>query len=171
MSGQEVKETVSNGEEIGFGDGQIPIENLDELAFDPPNVTFAERVRDHRPMDVLKSRVVGVFGRDDESAEENTVESPFLRLDGEEWLSSLDVDECDEEVGDRDFSSLDNVRDKLSELGVLAGAGNGTSARRGGGWDTEGHVYDLSRCLDYMFCGKKVSYIEGELRLWHIHTD
>lgn len=156
-----MKKRVSNGEEIGFGDGQIPIEDLDELALDPSNVTFAERAGDHSPMYVFESRVVGVFGCDDESAEEDTVQSPFLCLNGEIGLGSLDVDEGNEEVGERDLGSLDNVRDKLSELGVLVGAGNRASARRGGGGYTEGHVYDLSSGLNDMFCERKVSYIEG----------
>ena len=121
---------VANDKEIGFGDGQVPIKDFDKFALDPSNVTFAKRVRDHSPMDVLESRVIGVLGGDDESAEENAVKGPFLCLDREIRLGALDVDEGDKQVGDGNLSSFDNVRYELGELRVLAGAGNCSSARR-----------------------------------------
>jgi hypothetical protein len=156
-----MKKGGSNGEEIGFGHSQVPVEDFNELALDPANVTFAERARDHSPMDVFESRVIGVLGGDDESAEEDAVKSPFLCLDGEIRFGPFDVDEGNEKVGDRNLSSLDNVRYELGELRVLAGAGDRTTARRGGGWDVKGHVDDLSSGLNYLFCEKKVRYIEG----------
>jgi len=68
LDGQKMQENIVGGEEIGFGNSEIPIEDFDELALNPPNVTLAERAGDHRPMHVLQGRVIGVFGSDDESA-------------------------------------------------------------------------------------------------------
>jgi len=146
-----MKKGGPNSEKIGFGHRQVPVEDFDEFALDPANVTFAERVGDHSPMDVFESRVIGVLGGDDESAEEDAVKSPLLGLNGEIRFGSFDVDEGNEEVGDRNLSSFDNVRYELGELRVLAGAGDCTTARRGGGWDVKSHVDDLSSGLNYLF--------------------
>ena len=146
-----MQKSVANSEEIGFGNSQIPIENLNELALDPSNITFAKRVRDHRPVDVLQSRVVGVLGGNDEATEEDAVEGPLLCLNGEIRLGAFDVREGNKKVGGSNLSSLDNVRHELGELRVLAGAGNCASARRGGGWDTKGQVNDLGSGLNNMF--------------------
>ena len=100
---------VSDDKEIGFGNGQVPIEDFDELALDPSDVALAESVGDHSPVDVLQGRVVGILGGDDESAEENAVEGPLFGLDGEIRPGALDVDEGDKEVGDGNLSSCDNV--------------------------------------------------------------
>jgi len=144
-----MQKSIANREEVGFGHGQVPVEDFNELAFDPSDVTFAERVGDHRPMDVFQSRVVGVFGGDNESAKENAVESPFFGLDGKIGFGALDVDECNKDVGDGNLSSFDDVRYELGELRVLVGAGDGASARRS--WGTKGKLNDLGSLLDYLF--------------------
>jgi hypothetical protein len=82
LNGEKMEDIVVNSEEIGFSHSEIPIKDFDELALDPTNVTLAECAGNHSPMDVLQGRVVGVFGSDDESAEENAVKSPFLGLNG-----------------------------------------------------------------------------------------
>ena len=120
---------ATNREQIGFSHGEIPVEDFDELALDSANVAFAERARDHSPMDVFQSRVVGVFGSDYESAEENAVECPLLGLNGEIRSGTLDVHEGDKDVGHGDFSSLEDFRHELGELRVLARTGDCASAR------------------------------------------
>jgi len=156
LNGQKIQEDVVDEEEIGFGNSEIPIEDLDELALNPTNVTLAEGAGDHRPMNVLQGRVIGVFGSDDESAEENAVKGPLLGLNREVGLGALDVDEGDKDVGDGNLSSLDDIRDELGELGVLVGADDRTSTRRGG-WEIKGEVDDLSCRLHELFCEIKVS--------------
>ena len=86
------------------------------------------------------------------------MQGPFLGLDGEIWLGALDVDEGDKYVGDGDLSSLDDVRDKLGELWVLVGAGDGTSAGRRSGWETKSEVNNIGGRLHELFCEMKVSY-------------
>lgn len=56
-----MQEGVADGEDIGFGNCEIPIKDFDELALNPPNVTLAEGAGDHRPMNVFQGRVVGVL--------------------------------------------------------------------------------------------------------------
>jgi len=145
LDGEEMQESVMNDEEIGFGDGELPVDDIDELALDPSNIALAEGTGDHSPMNVFQSRVIGVLGGDDEGAEENAVKGPLFGLNGEIRPGALDVDEGDKDVGDSDLSSLDNVRDELGELGVLVGAGDRASARRRGGWNTKSEVDDLNR--------------------------
>ena len=156
LNGQKVQEHVVDEEEIGFGNGEIPIEDLDELALNPANVTLAEGAGDHSPMNVLQGRVICVFGSDDERAEENAVKGPLFGLNREIGFGTLDVDEGDKDVGDSNLSSLDDIRDKLGELGVLVGADDGASTRRGG-WETKGEVDNLSRRFHELFCEIKVS--------------
>jgi len=79
------------------------------------------------------------------------VKGPLFGLDREIRLGALDVDEGNKDVGDRNLSSLDDVRDELGKLGVLAGAGDRTSARRRGSWETKGKVDDLSGRLNKLF--------------------
>jgi len=86
------------------------------------------------------------------------VQGPVLGLNGEIWLGALDVDEGDKDVCDGNLSSLDDVRDKLGELWVLVGAGDGTSAGRRGGWETKSKVNDIGSRLHELFCEMKVSY-------------
>ena len=124
LSGEQVEESAMNHKEVGFGNGELPVDDFDELAFDPSNVPLAEGAGDHSPVNVFQGRVVGVLGGDDESAEENAMKGPLFGLDREIRLGPLDVDEGDKDVGDTDLSSLDNVRDELGELRVLAGAGD-----------------------------------------------
>jgi len=133
-----------NDEEIGLGNREVPVEDFDELALNPSDIALAKGTGYHSPMNIFQSRVIGVLGGDDESAEENAVKGPLFGLNGEIRPGSLDVDEGDKDVGDGNLSPLEDSRDKLGELGVLAGTGDGTSARRRGGWDTKGEVDDLS---------------------------
>ena len=165
-----MQKSVANDEEIGFGNGEVPVEDFDELAFNPSNITLAEGAGHHSPMNVLQSRVIGVLGREDESAEENAVKGPLFGLNREIRPGALDVDEGDNDVGNGNLSSLDDVRDKLGELGVLVGTGDGTSTRRRGGWGTKGEVDDLSGRLYELFCEVRVSY--GRVNpMWRAHTN
>ena len=86
------------------------------------------------------------------------MQGPVLGLNGEIWLGALDVDEGDKDVGDGNLSSLDDVRDKLGELWVLVGAGDGTSAGGRSYWETKGEVNNLGGRLHELFCEIKVSY-------------
>ena len=56
-----MEEIFANKEEISLGDGQIPVDDFNELAFNPSNVALAEGTGDHRPVDVFQSGVIGVL--------------------------------------------------------------------------------------------------------------
>ena len=56
-----MEEGVANGEEIGFGNGKIPVQDFDELALDPSNVALSEGAGDHSPVNVFQSRVICVL--------------------------------------------------------------------------------------------------------------
>lgn len=56
-----MEERVADDEEIGLGDGEFPVEDFNELALDPPNVTLSEGTGDHSPVNVFQSRVIGVL--------------------------------------------------------------------------------------------------------------
>jgi len=61
LNGEKIEEAVVNSEEIGFGNSEIPVEDFDELALDPTDVTLAEGGGDHSPMNVLQGGVIGVL--------------------------------------------------------------------------------------------------------------
>jgi len=50
------------GQDVILGDREIPVENLQELSFDPPHIPFAKDTGAQRPMNVSKSRIVGILG-------------------------------------------------------------------------------------------------------------
>ena len=56
-----MEEGVADDEEIGFGNRKVPVEDLDELTFNPPNVTLSEGTGDHSPVNVFQSRVIRVL--------------------------------------------------------------------------------------------------------------
>ena len=97
------------------------------------------------------------------------MQGPLFGLDGEIRPGAFDVDEGDEDVRDGGFSSLDDVRDELTELGVFVGAGGGSSARRGRG-DIKGVGDDIDGRLHELFY--KVQVGNGRVDLvWGVHTD
>ena len=48
-------------EEIGFGDGEFEVKDIEELAFYPADVALAEDPGAERPVDVLEGGVVQVL--------------------------------------------------------------------------------------------------------------
>ena len=61
LSREEMEERIADEKEVALGHGKVPIEDFDELALDPSNVALSECSRDHRPVDVFQSRVIGVL--------------------------------------------------------------------------------------------------------------
>ena len=49
------------GEEIGLGDGELEVENVEELTLDAADVTLAKYSCAERPVDVLESGVVKIL--------------------------------------------------------------------------------------------------------------
>ena len=60
-SGEEIQDHIVYNKEIGFGNSEIPVEDLDKLALDPADVTLAEGAGDHCPMNILQGGVIGVL--------------------------------------------------------------------------------------------------------------
>ena len=60
--GHELGELRVVGEDICFGDRELPVEDGEELALDPANVALAEDTGAHGPVNVLQRAVVGVLG-------------------------------------------------------------------------------------------------------------
>ena len=61
---REREEGVMVREEVGFGDGELEVENVEELALDATNVALAEDPGAERPVDVLQRGVVKVLQRE-----------------------------------------------------------------------------------------------------------
>ena len=49
---------------FAFADRQIPIKNIQELAFDPTDITLSEDAGSDRPVDVLKSGIIRELDQD-----------------------------------------------------------------------------------------------------------
>lgn len=81
-------------EDIRFGDRQIPIQDIQELALDAADISLSKGTRYEGPMDVFECRIVGIFGSNHESAEEDSFASPVLGFDRQVGLRAVDVDEC-----------------------------------------------------------------------------
>ena len=65
------------GQDVILGDREIPVEHLEELALDPPHIPFTKDTGAQRPVNVSKSRIVGVLGgcrsRQDETTKSKNV--------------------------------------------------------------------------------------------------
>ena len=57
------------GQDVVLGDREVPVEDLEELPFDPPHITFAKETSADRPVNVSQSRVTSILGgsRQDET--------------------------------------------------------------------------------------------------------
>ena len=60
----EGEEGVVVREEVGFGDGELEVEDVQELALDTTDVALAEDPGAERPVDVLQRGVVKVLQRE-----------------------------------------------------------------------------------------------------------
>ena len=49
------------GEEIGLGDGELEVENVEELTLDAADITLAKDSCTERPVDVLEGGVVKIL--------------------------------------------------------------------------------------------------------------
>ena len=52
-------------EEVGLGEAELVVEDVEELALDPPDVPLAEDSGAERPVDVLEGGVIQVLQEDD----------------------------------------------------------------------------------------------------------
>jgi len=50
------------GQDVILGDREIPVEDLEELSFDPPNIALAKDSCAQRPVNVSESGIIGVLG-------------------------------------------------------------------------------------------------------------
>ena len=126
--------------EIGFGDGEFEVEDVEELTLDAADVTLAEDASAECPVDILECGVIQVLRRgtrkesgyesmtsmvstylvgEDECAEEDALVGPLLEGDLDVWLGTLDVYEGDEEGRNLDLCLVEDVCDELEELGVF----------------------------------------------------
>lgn len=49
------------GQDVVLGDREVPVEDLEELSFNPPHIALAEDTGAHRPMNVSESRITSVL--------------------------------------------------------------------------------------------------------------
>lgn len=141
-------------EEVRLGDGEVPVEDVEELALDAADIALAKDAGAERPVDVLEGGVVEILVGYDERPEEDALAGPLLEGDLEVGLCAGDVDEGDEEGGDGDFCATDDVGDELGKLGVLCVARQGATAGRGRG-PAEGVVDSVHDVIHNIF--KKVA--------------
>jgi hypothetical protein len=136
-------------EEVGFGDAQLKVEDVQELAFDASHVALPEDACAESPMDVLERRVIEIlrtrvwgpavtryrcgaetyFGSTHECAEEHPLQCPLLEGDVEMGLGPVDVDEGGEDHGCGDLCTGEDVRDKGGEGSELGLVGRWASPR------------------------------------------
>ena len=69
----EGEEGVVVREEVGLGDGEFEIEDVEELTLDAANIALAEDSRAKRPVNVLQCRIVQVL-------EEETLDEMMLEM-------------------------------------------------------------------------------------------
>jgi len=102
---------------------------------------------------VIKGRIVGVFGGEDEGSEEDTVESPIFGLNREVGFGAVDVDEGHQDGGHPHVRGTQDVRDEVRKVGALFGAPV-WSATRGGG-SAERVVNHFHGLLDQMVLSRR----------------
>ena len=83
-------------------------------------------------MAVLEGEIVRVFGSEDESSEEDTVESPLFGLDPEVRFGSMDVDEGYQDGGHLHVCGAEDGCDKVREVGAFPRVPVGPVAGGGG---------------------------------------
>ena len=49
-------------ENVIFGDGQLKVKDIQELAFNAANITLAEHARTERPVNVFESGIIKILG-------------------------------------------------------------------------------------------------------------
>ena len=124
MGTSEGKDSVVVCEDIGLGNGEFEVEDVEELTLDAADVTLAEDASAECPVDILECGVIQVLRRgtrkesgyesmtsmvstylvgEDECAEEDALVGPLLEGDLYVGLGTLDVDEGDQEGGDLDL--------------------------------------------------------------------
>lgn len=108
-------DTVMVCHDIVFGDAQLEIKDVEELALYPPNVTLAEHTSAHSPVYVLKRRVIQIFTGYDDSTEEYTFIGPLLERNVEVRLSPVQIDKGGQDDRHFNLSPSDNVVDHRGE--------------------------------------------------------
>jgi len=78
-------------QDVGFAHREIPIENIEELAFNPSNVASTEHTRTQGPLIILDRPVVDILISKYERPQEDTFTCPLGGLDEEVLLSSLHI--------------------------------------------------------------------------------
>lgn len=58
----EGEDGVVVGEDVGLGDGELEVEDVEELTLDPADVALAKDPRAECPVDILEGGVVQVLG-------------------------------------------------------------------------------------------------------------
>ena len=147
-------------EEFGLGDGQLVVQDIEELPLHPSDVLDSKNAGGIGPTDIFQRRIVRILQlqrlahsdrrnegstnlmSQDEGTEENTMKSPFFGLDGQMGPCPPHVDEGDEDIGDAHFGGVQYPLDELCEFLVLGGTGGRTSPRSGG--ETENVVDSVS---------------------------
>lgn len=50
------------GQDVIFGDREVPVKDLEELSFDPAHITLAKNSSAQRPVNVSEGRIIGILG-------------------------------------------------------------------------------------------------------------
>lgn len=118
---------------IIFGDAQLEIKDIEELALYPSNVTLAEHTSAHSPVYVLQRGVIQIlrtcesgrmykwgsedshFTGYDDGTEEYTFIGPLLQGDVEVRLSPVQIDKGSQDDGHFNLRASDNVVDHSGE--------------------------------------------------------
>ena len=175
-------------EDLGFGDAQLKVEHVQELALDAAHVALVEEAGAERPVHVLERGVVEVlcyviiilrawseaghrtyFIRADERSEEDSLAGPLLERELEVGSGTVEVDEGAEEDRQLHAGALDDGPCERGELGVHGAAGlwghRGRLVGPGGGRGAaEREVNHVDHALDDVFCNKKTKQNRHRMR-------
>lgn len=122
------------GEDVGFGEAELVVEDVEELALDAAHVPLAKDTGAERPVDVLQGGVVTVLEErrlemktylvgKNERAQEHSLACPLLEGDLQMEFCAFDVDERDEGHRHLDLCLVEDIGHEIGEVGVVCAAG------------------------------------------------
>jgi hypothetical protein len=122
------RERIVVAEDVIFGDRQLKVKDVQELAFNAANITLAEHARTERPVNVFESGIVKILARNHYGAKKDALTRPFLERDLKMRLGSIDVDERNEDGRDVDFSTGEHIVDEGGKCGMFRAARDSATA-------------------------------------------
>jgi len=117
-------------ENVIFGDRELKVKDVQELAFNAAAITLAEHASTQRPVNVFESGIIEILARNHYGAKKDALTRPFLERDLKMRPGSIDVDERNEDGGDVDLSTGEDIGDEGDKCSVFRAARESATAAR-----------------------------------------